>query len=81
MYIFVVELPVHLCVGVHYNEFGLYKKECLIYYPVFRVCKIQLPRVMGSTLTLGIIISLPKDMVYLNAWTFVCCLVVGIAEP
>ena len=71
----------HLCAGVRYNEFGLYKKERLIYYPVFRICKIQLPRVIGSTLTLGIIISLSKDMIYLNAWAIVCCLVVGIAEP
>ena len=35
---------------------------------------------MSSTLTLGIKVPLSKVIIYLTAWTIVCCLVVGIAE-
>ena len=58
-----------------------FEKERLTYCPVFRICKIQLPGTIGSTLALGIIIPLTKGIIYLNAWAIVCCLVVGIAEP
>ena len=78
--IFANEFLVHLCAGVRYKEFDL-KEERLTYCPVFRICNIQLPGTIGSTLTLGIIIHLSKGVIYLNAWAIVCCLVVGNAEP